>query len=178
MEENKTPCECPLAGFCNRHGIKKTEHYHKLCQNHTGYFNMWEECRGPGQTFTDCTEKRTPEEIQASVEEVKAKAEAAQVKNCELCGKGGCNGACKRTRRNVQHTLPSKIQMAKNLASATVEHAKTGFANVTSDEQQARLDICKGCEFYREADDRCLKCGCFLKSKSAWKSGKCPIGKW
>jgi hypothetical protein len=170
MTEKKTPCECPLAGFCNRHGIQKTEHFHKLCQNHNGYFNMWEKCKGPGQAFTDCTEKRTPEEIQESV--IKTR------KGCELCNNEGCNGACKRTRQEVQHQLPSKFQMAKNLATATAEHAKTGFAHVTSEEQQARLEICKGCEFYKEDDDRCLKCGCFLKSKSAWKSGKCPIGKW
>jgi len=52
---NKTGCECPLAGLCNRHGVEKTAHLHKLCQNHAGYFKMWEECRGPLQT--DCGEK-------------------------------------------------------------------------------------------------------------------------
>jgi hypothetical protein len=160
MSDKKTPCECPLAGFCNRHGVKKTDHLHKLCQNHTGYFNMWEKCRGPGQNPSSCEKPQdslTKEDISA----------------CQYCAGKGCTGEC----RNNQ-PLPSKLQMAKNLAVATAAHAKTGFAHVTEEQQQARLDICKGCEFYKEDDDRCLKCGCFLKSKSAWKSGKCPIGKW
>ena len=27
--EKKTPCECPLAGLCNRHNMNKTPHYKK-----------------------------------------------------------------------------------------------------------------------------------------------------
>jgi len=159
MSEKKTPCECPLAGLCTRHGINKTEHFHKLCQNHAGYFKMWEQCRGPGQNPNDC---KKPED--SSIEKVKA---------CSYCAGKGCTGECR-----VSQELPSKIQMAKNLAASTMEHARSGFAKVAEEEKQVRLEICKGCEFYREEDDRCLKCGCFLKSKSAWKSGKCPIGKW
>ena len=68
MENKNTECECPLAGFCNRHGIKKNNHYHKLCQNHPGYFQMWEECRGPGQQQIDChnKEQKTEEEVKKS----------------------------------------------------------------------------------------------------------------
>jgi hypothetical protein len=51
--KKKTPCECPLAGLCNRHGMNKTPHYHKLCQNHQGYFEQWENCKGPGQDQMD-----------------------------------------------------------------------------------------------------------------------------
>jgi hypothetical protein len=121
--------------------------------------------------FTDCTETKTPEEVAESrIISVPAEPEK---KGCQHCGNGRCNGEC----RNKQK-LPSKIQMAKNLTQASVEHAKNGFANVTSEEQQARLDICKSCEFYIPEQDRCGKCGCYLKSKSAWKSGKCPVEKW
>ena len=165
--ENKTGCECPLAGFCNRHGIKKNSHYHKLCQNHSGYFKMWEECRGPGQNFTDCTETKTEEEVEQSRQKEKNK------KRCKFCNTEDCQGECRN-----QQSLPSKIQMAKNLASATKDHAKTGFAQAQDELQAERLEICKGCEFYIPDQDRCGKCGCYLKSKSAWKSSKCPIGKW
>ena len=166
--KKKTGCECPLAGFCNRHGINKNEHFHKLCENHPGYFNMWDECRGPGQEFVDCTEQKTEEEVIESrkVEEPK--------KDCEGCKNKNCQGGCQKKK----HELPPKLQMAKNLAKATVEHAKSGFAHATPEEQAARLEICKGCEFYIEEKDQCSKCGCYLKSKSTWKSGKCPIGKW
>ena len=62
--KNKTRCECPLAGYCERHGVDKNSHLHTMCQNHIGYFNMWENCRGPGQNFTDCTETKTEEEVE------------------------------------------------------------------------------------------------------------------
>ncbi|REJ91916.1 MAG: hypothetical protein DWQ34_13885 [Planctomycetota bacterium] len=35
--------------MCQRHGCRKTEHWHNLCRKHAGYFRMWEEGRGPGQ---------------------------------------------------------------------------------------------------------------------------------
>ena len=93
MEDKKTGCECPLAGYCNRHGIKKNHHYHKLCQNHTGYFNMWEECRGPGQNFIDCDQKQVKTE-----EEVK-QSQIIEVKKCVFCNNNGCSGECRNTRR-------------------------------------------------------------------------------
>lgn len=42
-------CECPIAGYCERHHVTKNEHWHKLCQRED-YFQAWEEGRGPGQT--------------------------------------------------------------------------------------------------------------------------------
>lgn len=144
--EKKTDCECPLAGYCNRHKVEKSNHLHKLCQNHTGYFEMWEACQGPGQQNVDCD--KAPE--------VTTPSQAP----------------------DPNHTLPSKIQMAKNYASALSAHARSGFQHATTEEQKARLEICKSCEFYILDQDRCAKCGCPLKSKSAWKSSSCPIGKW
>ena len=61
MEGKTTPCECPMAGFCQRHGINKSTHLHKLCQNHIGYFNMWEECKGPNQNPSDCIKPQKSE---------------------------------------------------------------------------------------------------------------------
>ena len=58
--EKKTACECPMAGYCNRHGIKKTAHQHKLCQMHQGYFEMWDSCRGPGQNPNNCIKPDPP----------------------------------------------------------------------------------------------------------------------
>lgn len=47
---------------------------------------------------------------------------------------------------------------------------------VTSDEKQARLAICEGCQF-RE-DTKCGKCGCYLTKKTSWSSESCPENKW
>jgi hypothetical protein len=53
-DDKKTLCECPMAGYCERHGVTKSKHLHKLCKNHLGYFNMWEQCVGPRQNPHDC----------------------------------------------------------------------------------------------------------------------------
>ena len=58
MSEKITQCECPIAGFCKRHGVHKSAHLHKLCQNHLKYFNLWEKCRGPNQNPNDCQKDR------------------------------------------------------------------------------------------------------------------------
>ena len=39
-----------------------------------------------------------------------------------------------------------------------------------------RWDICKGCEFLN--NDKCDKCGCFMKVKTRVATARCPIGKW
>ena len=160
MEEKrpKTACECPLAGLCTRHGINKTEHFHKLCQNHEGYFKMWENCRGPGQNPHSCS---------VSDEAV------PQVTKCQYCGQGPCNGEC----RNDQ-VLPSKVQMAKNLAVSAKDHAMSGFKTSTEEEVAKRLEICAECPHYIPQSSQCKLCGCFTKFKAKLKSGKCPDGRW
>ncbi len=44
-----TNCECELAGYCNRHKLRKTNGWHKLCQTNQNYFDTWEAGNGPGQ---------------------------------------------------------------------------------------------------------------------------------
>ena len=49
----------------------------------------------------------------------------------------------------------------------------------SGDELKAyRLNICSGCEFFREKTQTCKKCGCFMKAKSMLAHAKCPVGKW
>lgn len=47
----KTECECPLAGYCDRHGMKKNEAQHTLCQTSLRHFQMWDMGNG-GATVT------------------------------------------------------------------------------------------------------------------------------
>lgn len=42
-------CECPLAGYCERHKLAKGGHWHKLCQERDDYREKWDAGRGPGQ---------------------------------------------------------------------------------------------------------------------------------
>ena len=39
-----------------------------------------------------------------------------------------------------------------------------------------RWDLCLGCEFLN--DNKCEKCGCFMKVKHKLAMASCPIGKW
>jgi hypothetical protein len=41
-----------------------------------------------------------------------------------------------------------------------------------------RLDICKGCEWFRQTTQTCKKCGCFMKLKTLIEKSSCPVGKW
>lgn len=59
--------------------------------------------------------------------------------------------------------------------------AKSGFKTVSKKEIDARLAICRKCEFWQEDGNfslgRCEKCGC-TKYKLYLKTESCPIGKW
>jgi len=44
-----TACECPLAGYCQRHKVNKPNGWHKLCQTKESYYQAWENGHGPGQ---------------------------------------------------------------------------------------------------------------------------------
>jgi hypothetical protein len=44
-----TPCECPLAGYCQRHGVEKIERWHQLCKTRPDFWNLYESGVGPGQ---------------------------------------------------------------------------------------------------------------------------------
>ena len=39
-----------------------------------------------------------------------------------------------------------------------------------------RWDICQGCEFLN--NNKCDKCGCYMKVKTRVATARCPIGKW
>ena len=152
-QDKKTSCECPMAGYCNRHGVTKSAHLHKLCKNHIGYFNMWEECRGPKQNPNDCS-KNAETSTSNFVPEVSVAESTEEIK------------------------LPSTTEMAKNFIKSAAKHVAGGMKNVTDEKQNERLKICSECPFIVENGSRCGKCGCFLQTKTKWESSSCPIGKW
>ena len=55
---------------------------------------------------------------------------------------------------------------------------KTVKRNIIHDEEvlKMRWDLCLGCEFLK--DDKCEKCGCFMKVKHKLAMASCPVGKW
>ena len=72
--------------------------------------------------------------------------------------------------------LPGKITMVSNFAQAVAKHVADGATKVDQPTLERRLEICTVCEHRNE--DRCAVCGCFLAEKAAWRSSKCPLGKW
>lgn len=161
----KTGCECPLAGYCQRHGIEKTNHEHKLCQNHPGYFKKWEEGKGPkqdNQTIAEIPKKEKGEVVVGDTGNI-----------CQFCKNTKCTGEC----RDKQKT-PSLAQKAKNFSGAMKQAAKDGFKVVDQQEVERRKEICNGCEFFKPKTNTCAKCGCALVLKNKLQSAHCPIGKW
>jgi hypothetical protein len=53
-----------------------------------------------------------------------------------------------------------------------------GSARTPEELAAYRLEICKGCEWFRKNTQTCKKCGCFMKLKTTLEKAKCPIGKW
>lgn len=72
--------------------------------------------------------------------------------------------------------LPPLPEQASNFISSMAKAVMDGFKVVTEEEYNKRLEICKGCPFYKYS--RCTKCGCFMNFKSKLNSGSCPEGKW
>jgi len=79
-------------------------------------------------------------------------------------------------------SMPSIPQMAKNLGQDIFKTVKSVAAgnpiNVDSQEANKRKNICNSCEFFNKAQERCLKCGCYMAVKAYVKASSCPIGKW
>ena len=44
--------------------------------------------------------------------------------------------------------------------------------------KESRLAICRTCEYFKPALEKCRKCGCFMRLKTELENAKCPIGKW
>lgn len=78
--------------------------------------------------------------------------------------------------------LPSFGEMAKSASASAIQWASGGFQWVTPEEFNARIELCRGCEFWDAQGffntGRCRKCGCSTKAKLRMATASCPIGKW
>jgi hypothetical protein len=77
---------------------------------------------------------------------------------------------------------PSHYKMASSLVKAALDWTKSGFPIPDPETFNARLETCKGCEFWDESGfaktGRCKKCGCSTQAKLRMATEKCPIDKW
>lgn len=79
-------------------------------------------------------------------------------------------------------SLPPLASRLKTFWSALVNHAVDGFEKCEQPEIDRRLSICQVCPNLQ--NDHCSVCGCACGgsqtffNKLAWKSEKCPVGKF
>jgi uncharacterized paraquat-inducible protein A len=88
----------------------------------------------------------------------------------------------KKMASSNKESFPSLPQMAKNLGNDVIKTVKSVASGnpLTSNSLEAnnRKEICKSCQFFNSAQDRCTKCGCNMAVKVYLKASNCPIGKW
>ena len=51
-----------------------------------------------------------------------------------------------------------------------------GELKVSGEEYDARLGVCRECDYLNEGT--CNACGCYVELRAAAKTGKCPYKKW
>lgn len=77
-------------------------------------------------------------------------------------------------------SIPPLSQRVASFARAVKDEALSvarGVPRVQPEEEARRSAICDGCEWLTK-DKRCAKCGCWRNLKVAWRSQRCPVGKW
>lgn len=81
---------------------------------------------------------------------------------------------------NEENNTLTIRQMGKEFVGTMADLIKAGVLKkvvfVNEQIEQERFSICSSCEYLVE--DRCRKCGCFMKKKVKLGPGKCPIDKW
>lgn len=91
-------------------------------------------------------------------------------------------GYCAEPECHDEPALPTAGAMAKGLLGTAKDVVKGIVHNqgvfVSDEVHTERMRICEGCEFFRQSDRRCSKCGCFMQNKTKLKKAYCPIHKW
>ena len=85
--------------------------------------------------------------------------------------------------KTITHITEKVLDYGKKavrVTNAVIRHAASGFKNVSEEQFQDRLTICRSCEFLDPAPMQCKNkgCGCFLNVKARMETMHCPIGKW
>ena len=97
----------------------------------------------------------------------------------------------RRTFKKDKMKMPPASVMLKNLLNAGKDEISAIIEKkepVTNEEIARRLSVCALCEFYtpniaelsedQKAQNRCVKCGCYMSLKSRLRSADCPVGTW
>lgn len=76
--------------------------------------------------------------------------------------------------------FPPLFKQARNLIkqiwTSGIEATKGKPLISSAEKAEARMNICKDCEFF--TGERCSKCGCFMTVKVNVDAASCPLNKW
>ncbi|MDB4314423.1 DUF6171 family protein [bacterium] len=102
----------------------------------------------------------------------------ADANKCSLCIKHGKNSIEHENPNfsTLNEEEPTLTQKAKNLGKEAKNWAKSGFQMADKETEEARLEICNGCEFFKNG--KCSACGCYMKAKAKLATSYCPKGLW
>jgi len=84
------------------------------------------------------------------------------------------------------YPMPGLGKMAGNAFKAVGRVVRNIFRGErimrTAEDKNQIIEICKDCEFLRQSNGRCTKCGCTvisdILSKAQLATEACPIGRW
>jgi len=92
------------------------------------------------------------------------------------------NARIAKLQASNKPAMPSVGAMARSVAESMARNVQSVAAGnplrLSEDQANARLEICKTCEFFNATQSRCTKCGCFMAVKTYLKAERCPVGKW
>ena len=79
---------------------------------------------------------------------------------------------------------PNLVEKGKNLAKYTwqlINYIQNNYEKalvVDDEEYKERITICRDCDRFREIQNECAECGCYLPAKARIVLDSCPLGKW
>lgn len=79
-------------------------------------------------------------------------------------------------------SLPPLLSRVLHFTQALANHASDGMTRCSSEEIDARLQVCQQCPAF--TGSHCRECGCACSAQSkffnklAWRSETCPLGRW
>ena len=69
---------------------------------------------------------------------------------------------------------PGLLEKAVNFTDAISNHILDGLSDVTEEEFDRRISICKSCPLFNPNAESCIICGCSMTLKARWRTGNCP----
>ena len=79
---------------------------------------------------------------------------------------------------------PNLVEKGKNLAKFSwqlINYIQKNYEKalvVDDEEYKERITICRECDKFREVQNECAECGCYLPAKARVVLDSCPLRKW